>query len=373
MKRPFFKLFICSIFFVLSSLLSHINADERIKMTYENGVYTMPCEVNGLRMKFIFDTGASKVSISSTEALFMLKNGYLDYDDFIGTSKTRIANGDIIDNYKVVLKTLKIGNTTLENVEAIVSKSLDAPLLLGQSVLRRLGEWSFNSDYLVIKNENQNDYEEDEDSIDPETLNKIKELANQGDAQAQCALGECYYYGDGVYLNYDKAVNWFTKSAKQGYATAQFYLGLCYNNGEGVKKEHTQAVYWYRKAAEQGDADAQFNLGGCFYFGEGEKKDYTQAAYWFRKAAEQGHAEAQNNLGVCYNIGDGVNQDYTQAVYWYRKAAEQGHAKAQFNLGHCYENGEGVTKDKRKAVSWYRKAAAQGDEKANAALKKLGY
>ena len=63
-----------------------VQAEERIKMSYENGVYTMPCEVNGLRMKFIFDTGASSVCISATEALFMIKNGYLEDSDFAGTS-----------------------------------------------------------------------------------------------------------------------------------------------------------------------------------------------------------------------------------------------------------------------------------------------
>lgn len=80
---------------------NYSNADERIKMTLENGVYTMPCEVNGLRMKFVFDTGASMVSISMTEAKFMYKNGYIDDNDFIGTAKTRIANGDIEENMKL--------------------------------------------------------------------------------------------------------------------------------------------------------------------------------------------------------------------------------------------------------------------------------
>ena len=35
-----------------------------------NGTYLIPCKVNGVPMKFIFDTGASVVNISMTEALF---------------------------------------------------------------------------------------------------------------------------------------------------------------------------------------------------------------------------------------------------------------------------------------------------------------
>lgn len=43
----------------------------------ENGLYLIPCKVNGVPMKFIFDTGASNVCISMAEAVFLLKNGYI--------------------------------------------------------------------------------------------------------------------------------------------------------------------------------------------------------------------------------------------------------------------------------------------------------
>ena len=55
-------------------------------MKREGGVSIIPCKVNGLNLNFIFDTGASNVSISLTEASFMLKNGYLEEGDIIGTS-----------------------------------------------------------------------------------------------------------------------------------------------------------------------------------------------------------------------------------------------------------------------------------------------
>ena len=51
-----------------------------IKMKKQNGVNTIPCKVNGLNLSFIFDTGASDVSISLTEASFMYKNGFLKQD-----------------------------------------------------------------------------------------------------------------------------------------------------------------------------------------------------------------------------------------------------------------------------------------------------
>ena len=78
------------------------------------------------------------------------------------------------------------------------------------------------------------------------------------------------------------------RNAEQGDADAQYYLGNCYYNGEGVERDYRKAVYWYTKAAEQGNADAQCNLGTCYFWGNGVVKDLKKAVYWFNKAAAQG-------------------------------------------------------------------------------------
>jgi TPR repeat protein len=193
-----------------------------------------------------------------------------------------------------------------------------------------------------------------------DALADLKELARQGNANAQFNLGLCYSDGDGVDKDQVEAVKWYRKAAEQGFADAQFNLGVCYSDGEGVIKDAGEAVKWYRKAAEQGHASAQFNLGLCYSDGDGMDKDQVEAVKWYRKAAEQGFADAQGNLGVCYANGEGVAKNHTEAVKWWRKAAEQGGANAQGNLGVCYANGEGVAKNQVEAVKWYRKAAEQG-------------
>lgn len=50
-------------------------------------------------------------------------------------------------------------------------------------------------------------------------------------------------------------------AADQGYAPAQCKLGARYENGDGVSIDFDKAIYWYQLAAEQGDAEAQKNLG----------------------------------------------------------------------------------------------------------------
>ncbi len=199
---------------------------------------------------------------------------------------------------------------------------------------------------------------------DAEVANKYRQAAEQGDADAQNTLGECYYYGRGVPEDKEEAVKWFRQAAEQGHAPAQNTLGECYYNGEGVRKNKTMAVEWYSKAADQGDDEAQYKLGNCYYHGQGVSQNYAEAVKWYRKAAEQGDAEAQYKLGECYYRGRGVPQDYTEAAIWFRKAARQGNAYAQGGLGYCYEHGQGVSQNYAEAVKWYRKAAEQGNAKA---------
>ena len=121
-----------------------LNGKTSIKMTMRSGVYFVPCKINGSEMEFIFDTGASDISLSLTEALFLYKQGTLTDDDFIGTQKYQIANGNIEEGTIIKLKTVEIGNRKLYNVQASVVHNLQAPLLLGQSALNKFGRISID-------------------------------------------------------------------------------------------------------------------------------------------------------------------------------------------------------------------------------------
>jgi len=122
-----------------------------IKMRQENGIYLVPTKINGVSMEFIFDTGASIISISQTEALFLYKQGRLSKEDFIGEVNFTDANGDISEGQVVNLKTVVIGNRTLNNVQASIVNNLKAPLLLGQSALNQFGKISIDYNKEEIK------------------------------------------------------------------------------------------------------------------------------------------------------------------------------------------------------------------------------
>jgi clan AA aspartic protease (TIGR02281 family) len=127
-------------------------------MKREGGVSIVPCKVNGLNLKFIFDTGASDVSISMTEATFMLKNDYLSKDDIVGKANYLDANGNISAGVRIILREIEIGGLRLTNVKASVVNNMKAPLLLGQSAISKLGavQLDLNSNTLTILNTKEN-------------------------------------------------------------------------------------------------------------------------------------------------------------------------------------------------------------------------
>lgn len=121
------------------SSISKVSERVEIPFTPDGGCASVKCTINELPLNFIFDTGASIVSLSQVEANFMLKNGYLKRDDFVGSGRFVDANGDVTEGTIVNLRDVDFGGLKLNNVRASVVRNQKAPLLLGQSVLGRLG------------------------------------------------------------------------------------------------------------------------------------------------------------------------------------------------------------------------------------------
>ena len=138
--------------------ISHDNISERkvkghtkVRMEKAGGVYLVPIKVNGLDLKFIFDTGASSICMSSAEALVMLRQGQISQDDFVGQQQFQDATGDISVGTIIRLHTVEIGGILLTNVEATVVDNIQAPLLLGQTALSKFGKVTIDYNNNIIE------------------------------------------------------------------------------------------------------------------------------------------------------------------------------------------------------------------------------
>lgn len=154
LKAAFFSVLLAGLSFEAISQTSII-------MRRQGNVYILPCKVNGLLLDLIFDTGAEDVSLSITEAAFMIKNGYLSENDIHGKESYRTANGEISEGTRITIKKISFAGLEIHDIEATVMPNQDAPLLLGQSAIRKLGRIELDpakNKLIVFKGKGSYDY-----------------------------------------------------------------------------------------------------------------------------------------------------------------------------------------------------------------------
>ncbi|MBI3707895.1 MAG: SEL1-like repeat protein [Proteobacteria bacterium] len=116
----------------------------------------------------------------------------------------------------------------------------------------------------------------------------------------------------------------FSLLAEQNYGDAQFALGNMYFNGQGVALNYTEAIKWYRRAAERGQVSAaQLALGRLYEEGRRVPRDYGEAAQWYLQAANHDDPTGQSALGTLYRNGTGVPKDDFKAYVWLALAASR--------------------------------------------------
>lgn len=123
-----------------------------IKLQKEGTMYTTDGLVNGLKLKLMIATATFEVGISQVEAMFMIKNGYIKKEDVLDEKFYESADGDIALGTEVILRKIDMSGVVLTDVKALVIGSLDAPLLIGQNALNKLGKitMDYNNNTLTV-------------------------------------------------------------------------------------------------------------------------------------------------------------------------------------------------------------------------------
>jgi aspartyl protease family protein len=118
-----------------------------VKLTADgNGHFSTLGSINGYTTRFLVDTGATTVALSTSEA----KRMGIDYQNGErGASST--ANG-VVPVYKVMLHNVKVGDISLNMVEATVIEGAGLPVvLLGMTFLTRVEMHRENSVLTLTK------------------------------------------------------------------------------------------------------------------------------------------------------------------------------------------------------------------------------
>ena len=111
----------------------------------------VPVTINDtLTLNFVVDSGASDVSLPADVVLTLARAGTIAPTDFIGSQTYVLADGSKLSSQKFRLRSLKLGDHTLQNVVGSVAP-VKGELLLGQSFLGRFKSWSIDNQRQVLR------------------------------------------------------------------------------------------------------------------------------------------------------------------------------------------------------------------------------
>ena len=157
----------------------------------------------------------------------------------------------------------------------------------------------------------------------------------------------------------ENAVQWLAQAAQNGHAQAQFLLAQCWLEGVGVPQSNQQeALAWLERAVAQGHVDATFALALQL------PHQHEQHVPLLLRAAQAGHSKAM----LCVGLYHQQNGQAEQALSWFEQAQTLGDSRADYLLAMAYRDGLGVEADPKRAVELFKSAAEKGDSDGYFAL-----
>lgn len=172
---------------------------------------------------------------------------------------------------------------------------------------------------------NLSDLQKQAKALSASDIPPLRARATGGDARSQFLLGLVYEFGHaGITKDLQQALSWFKQAAEQGIGLPQAWVGDFYYQGIGIPVNFAEAFRWYRKAAEQNYSWAQFMVGEMNTKGQGVPRDRAEAMRWYRKAADNGHNLSKFIAAIHYEptgyetvtVGSGFQARGSGACKW---------------------------------------------------------
>jgi clan AA aspartic protease (TIGR02281 family) len=121
-----------------------------VALKAEGGELLVPVVINdSVKLDFMLDSGASVVTIPADVAMTLIRTGTLTRDDYLGRQTFRLADGRTVPSTILRIRTLKVGDIVVHDVQASVTDPKGS-LLLGQTFLARLSTWSIDNGRHVL-------------------------------------------------------------------------------------------------------------------------------------------------------------------------------------------------------------------------------
>jgi clan AA aspartic protease (TIGR02281 family) len=118
----------------------------RVKLSPSAGTWHVPVEVDGaLTAQFMVDSGAAPVLLTADMYARLRALGAIADTDLRPPQTFTLADGSQHQWPTFMLRSLKVGGVTIENVHAAAKPTSSGSALLGQAFLERLQAWHFDN------------------------------------------------------------------------------------------------------------------------------------------------------------------------------------------------------------------------------------
>ena len=113
-------------------------------------------------------------------------------------------------------------------------------------------------------------------------LEKEMQRANEGNGESMSRIATSYFDGGmGLRQDKDEGLKWYYRALEAGNGLAAYCLGMCYWKGDGIEKDIEKALEYCQKSADLGYIPA-FSLIGAILMNKG---DIGEGMLNYRKAA----------------------------------------------------------------------------------------
>lgn len=176
-------------------------------------------------------------------------------------------------------------------------------------------------------------------------LDNVRRKAENGDKFACYILGRSYDSEEnGAKQSFEKAMYWYQRGKELGDPLCAYGVGACYFLGDGVEQNKEKAKQIHIEAYEsllelineeqetpRKQAFSKFCLGAYYYFGFGNvERDEKKAFELIHECAIRGHLPAIYDLGAnFYYNGVGTEKNLKLSEYYLKMAANAGLPRAK--------------------------------------------
>lgn len=155
-----------------------------------------------------------------------------------------------------------------------------------------------------------------------ETLETLKDLAQQKYAPAMYLYAKMLEAGDGVPRDPETALRLIVEAADRNYAAAMYDTGRRMMEGRHLPVDAEKGVELVRNAAVLGHRGAQFYLGVSYETGAVVPQSLDRARQYYRLCARLGEPECQTRLArLLLNRPGRQERDLIAAIAWLELAA----------------------------------------------------